>query len=65
MGVCDKIGVDEALAVIAERLMVVPLDKTAARRFQNCLRLNFSKPTHAEIRKGIAALKECVTEYLG
>lgn len=33
-------------------------------RFQNCLRLNFSKPTHEEIRRSVAVLKECVAEYL-
>ena len=37
MGVGDKIRIDEALAVIAERLMVVPLDETAASGLQNGL----------------------------
>lgn len=32
--------------------------------FKNCFRLNFSMPTHEQIRKGIAILKECVTEFL-
>ena len=38
VGVCDKIRIDEALAVVAKRLMIVPLDETSARCFQYSLR---------------------------
>ncbi|WP_434311002.1 PLP-dependent aminotransferase family protein [Hominifimenecus sp. rT4P-3] len=33
-------------------------------RFTNCFRLNFSMPTHENIRRGVDVLKECVKEYL-
>ena len=33
-------------------------------RFTNCFRLNFSMPTHEQIRKGVDVLKTCIREYL-
>lgn len=32
--------------------------------FSNCFRLNFSMPSHDEIRRGIEVIKNCVKEYL-
>ena len=32
--------------------------------FSNCFRLNFSMPTHEQIRRGVAVIRECVDEML-
>ena len=32
--------------------------------FTNCFRLNFSMPTHEQIRQGVDVINRCVRDYL-